>query len=302
VSALGIWRAAANSSPDSGGEQAANISPEMLKQLAELIRTIGGASGSHHSIWTPDYLKAAADLISAVAWPVATIVCVVLFRRQLVSFIGNVQTVKLFGAEVSLRIKEELAQSAQEAANTTGKSQAPSEKELARATLVGNLASDTDISIIRRQAEELASEYEQIRRSMPSSDERTRRMEVVVSKMRTIGRAFYPLRREFAQSSSPGRRLVTIAAVQVEPDFDILDWLASRLRDERPFVGYHALVAILVAMRAPEAPEHLPAIKTTVQTLRQSAGSVGRDTDRIRALTDIEGELAALESRNTKAN
>ena len=90
---------------------------------------------------------------------------------------------------------------------------------------------------MRQQVDELAAEHERVRGSMRVSDTRTRAMEVVVSKMRTIGRAAYPLRHELSVSASPGHRLQAIASLQVMPDYDLLDWLANRIDQERPFVG-----------------------------------------------------------------
>jgi len=276
------------------------ISPDSLKALADLIKAVGG-SGAHQGGFSAEYIKALADLISAVAWPIAAIVCVTLFRRQLVALIGSVQTVKVFGAEISLKIKQELDQSAQEASTATGLSTAPSAGELARAVVVERLVSDVDIAVVKRQAEELAEEYERTRHSMQPGNERTRRMEVVISKMRTIGRAFYSLRNEFANSPSPGRRLMAVAALQVDPDYDMLDWLSNRLSVESPFVGYHALVALLLAVRAPGAKAHLPAIKVSVEKARQSKGVIGNDTDRIRVLADVETALDALSRGETSA-
>jgi hypothetical protein len=119
-------------------------------------------------------------------------------------------------------------------------------------------------------------------------------MEVVVAKMRTIGRAIYPLRHEFANSASPGKRLVAITALQVEPDYEMLNWLAERLGVERPFVGYHALAALLLAVRAPDARAHREAIERAVEKAQQNRAAIGDDTDRARMLADIEAAARAL--------
>ena len=89
---------------------------------------------------------------------------------------------------------------------------------------------------------------------------------------------------------------MTIAALQVDPDYDMLEWLAERLAVEKPFVGYHALVALLIAMRAPRAKAYLPAIRSAVQTASRARGTLAKDTDRIRTLDQIEQELVKLES------
>ncbi len=169
-----------------------------------------------------------------------------LFRRQLTKFLGDVNTVKVFGAEITRKIDNQIEQSAKEAqAKTEAELRSgPSEGELNRAGVVKNLLVDTPHSVITAQAEALAAEYERVRASMLPGSDRTRAMEVVVSKMRTIGQAFFPMRYEFAPSPSPGKRLMVIASLEVSPDFDMLDWLVDRVRAEKPFLQYHALVAI----------------------------------------------------------
>jgi hypothetical protein len=264
------------------------VSPEVLSKLVELIKASGTAGTPHDPFL--EYLKGATDFFNSVAWPAAAVICILLFRQQLTKFIGDVDTVKLFGAEISRKLQ----QSAEEASATTGRSSAPSKGELIRATEVEGLAAGADVATIRNQAEELAAEYERVRHTMLPGDSRTRKMEVVVSKMRTLARAFYPLRHEFANSSSPGKRLMAIAALQVDPDYDMLEWLAERLPVEKPFVGYHAAVALLLAMRAPKAKTYLSQIEPAARKACQARGSLGSDSDRIRVLDDIERQLGIL--------
>jgi hypothetical protein len=268
------------------------ISPEVLSKLADLIKTTG-AAGSPHSPFL-EYLKGATDFFNSVAWPAAAVLCVLLFRQQVTKFLGDVETVKVFGAEISRKLK----QSADEAGAAVGLSSAPSEGELIRATELEKSAAaadkDTIEDTIEKQAEELAAEYERVRHSMLPGDPRTRQMEVVVSKMRTLARAFYPLRLDFAESISPGKRLMTIAALQVDPDYDLLDWLADRLAVEKPFVGYHAVVALLLAVRAPKARGHIAALESAVEKANRSRSAIQNDTDRVRTLDDVNRALAAL--------
>jgi hypothetical protein len=49
--------------------------------------------------------------------------------------------------------------------------------------------------------------------------------------------------------SGGGRRLAAVSALQVIPDVRYVGWLAERLAEERPFIGYHAMVALLSAAR-----------------------------------------------------
>jgi hypothetical protein len=272
---------------------APSVSPEQLKAIAELIKVVG-ASPEGRSAISAEYLKAIAELVSAIAWPTALVICAILFRKQLSEFFGGVQTVKVFGAELSRQITSELQVSEKEAQSQTTRSMAPTQGELARANVVERILSNADLSFVERQAGELAAEYERVRGSMRPSDERTRRMEVVVSKMRTLGRAAYPLRHELAGSRSPGKRLVAIATLQVEPDYDMLDWLAERLSVETPFISYHALVAMSVAIRAPNAADNILSIKSALDKLKGAKALLEGDSDRMSVLREIEAAAGRL--------
>lgn len=271
----------------------AEVSPEMLAKLADLIKA--AASSSRHDPTWLEKLKGVSEFLNAVAWPVAFTACALLFRRQLTSFIEGIDSFKLFGAEISRKISKKIEESGVDAGSKVGLSSAPSAGELSRAVEIEGLAIGVGLSAIRQQAEELAAEYARVRHTMFPGDPRTRRMEVVVAKMRTLAKAFYPLRNEFAKSADPGKRLMAIAALQVDPDFDMLDWLASRLSEEKPFVGYHAVVALLLAVRSPNAAAYLPSIKTAVENLRKTKATLAKDTDRLRTLEQVEAAAAALD-------
>jgi hypothetical protein len=201
-----------------------DVSPEVLNNLTELIKaTTSGASLPHGGSAFLEYLKGLTQLANAIAWPAAAVICVLLFRQQLTKFLGDVRTVKVFGTEISREIVGQIEESAKEAEARTKIEMlsGPSKNELNRATVVKNLVADTNSSVIVQQAEALAAEYEQVRSSMLPGSNRTRAMEVVVSKMRTIGQAFFPIRHEFAGSASPGKRLMVIASLEVSRDYDM---------------------------------------------------------------------------------
>jgi hypothetical protein len=97
---------------------------------------------------------------------------------------------------------------------------------------------------------QLAKEYDQIRRDMPASDERTRIMEGVFSRMKVSAPKVQGSLSAFQQSGSAGERLMAIAVLNMFPDVDHLGWLAERMdpEQEKPFVAYHAAVALLDAV------------------------------------------------------
>jgi hypothetical protein len=195
---------------------------------------------------------------------------------------------------IKAEIQTELNKAAEEAAPLGGLSKGASADELRRAVKVAEIAGQGDIALVRQQVDSLATDYENIRAAMPPGDQRTRRMEVVVSKMRTIGRAAFPIRYELIQSPSPGRRLQAIASLQVVPDFDLLDWLADRIRVEKPFIGYHALVALNAAVRDSHASGHLISLEAALKRAKEGSQGLRHDSDRMQALSEFENAVAAL--------
>ena len=146
----------------------------------------------------------------------------------------------------------------------------------------------SDLELARREIEDLATEYERIRRSMPAGDERTRRMEVVASRMRTLALSTYPLLPELTNSSSAGSRLAAVATLQAIPDARFTTWLGKRVATERPFVGYHAAIALLSAARALDVSD-LPAVSLAAEEARTAR--LRRDTDRETTLSYVDIEI-----------
>jgi len=274
-----------------------DVSPEVLSKLAELVKAtsgVGGNAGLAHDPRVLDYLKIFGELLNAVAWPIAAVYCVILFRQQLTQFIGDVDSVNVGAIKISRKITSQIEQSAQEAETKTEAElrSGPSKDELVRATIVKQLAAETDRGLIARQAEALAMEYERVRASMLPGNPRTRAMEVVVSKMRTIGQAFFPLRHNFAASPSPGKRLMVIASLEVAPDYDMIDWLAERAHTERPFLQYHALVAMLLAAQRSAARAYIGNFETAIAKLTRY--DFGGDSSRVDTLAEIKKTIESL--------
>ena len=273
-------------------------SPEVLKALADLAKAAGGRPPATEWL-TPDGLKSITGFITALAWPILVLVVLLAFRPQVRGRVEGLTEFDLFGL-IKGKVRNELNQSAHAAEQSEGLSQAPTPGELERAVEVEKLTRQTDLSFVRQQVDELAAEYERVRGSMRAGDTRTRAMEIVVSKMRTIGRAAYPLRHELSISPSPGRRLQAIASLQVIPDYDdLLDWLADRLDTERPFVSYHALVALTAAATDERAPAHLPALERALAKVRVKSVAIGRDTDRQQVLRQFESQVERLRVAST---
>lgn len=265
-----------------------SLSPESLRALSDLIRAAG------HEWWS-EASTALTAVVSVLAWPIVVVFSLYIFREPIKGLIGRIREIELPGALGKVKaIDQKLNQSAEEASKREGESDAPTPGELKRAIEVERLTGELDISVVRKHVDELAAEYERVRTSMSPGDPRTRAMEVVMSKMRTFGRAAYPLRYELAASPSPGRRLQAIACLQVIPDYDELDWLAERVDKERPFVGYHALVALNTAARGDHASAHLKELKNALGKVKEKSKSLGKDADRSKAIGELERAIQSL--------
>lgn len=272
-----------------GGE---NASAELMRALTELVHR----ASEHGDLWhSPERLKAIAEFISAVAWPTLAVLALLLFYGEIGSMLRSVTEFEFLGlkAKIARKVETELDKSAEAASHMTGKSSAATEDEKRRAEAVAELT-QADMSLVARQVDALAAEYENIRATMPPGDDRTRRMEVVVAKMRTLGRAANPLRHELAASPSPGKRLQAIATMQVLPDYDMLDWLAERAGTEKPFVGYHALVALNAAASAQAARANADALRHALTIAEGQRGRFGEDTDRHQMLDQFKARVEAL--------
>ena len=55
---------------------------------------------------------------------------------------------------------------------------------------------------------------------------------------------------ELTASASPGQRLAAVVILQLTTNPDYIYWLSDRLGEEKPFVGYHAAMTLLSAVRA----------------------------------------------------
>ncbi|MBK1657446.1 hypothetical protein [Paracraurococcus ruber] len=239
-----------------------------------------------------DLLRAIAALVAALAWPATAALALCLFRPQIGRLIDRVSRVKLPGIEAEAEVRQQIEQSAEEA--RTRPIREPTHAELARAQRVDDLARSVPAGFLRQEVERLAAEYERVRGSMPGGAARTRAMEVVVAKMRTIGRAAWPLRNELVQSASPGRRLHAIAILQVEPDYDLLEWLAERPAVETPFVTYHAMVALDAAAADSRAAVHAPGLGRALAQAEASLAGLPEDADRRQVLARLADRLARL--------
>jgi hypothetical protein len=177
-----------------------------------------------------------------------------------------------------------------------------------RARVIERAATVEDLPDIKRRMFDLALEYRRIRGAMPSGNDRTRAMSVLVAQMRALGQAAFPLRGELAFSDDPGMRLAALAIAQVQPDSSMLTWIASRVGpSERPFLQYHAIQALLVAARNGDASQAI-GFERAYRIALDGYGILASEerTDRQDLLNELGSEVARLQgalahSRSTRA-
>ncbi len=146
---------------------------------------------------------------------------------------------------------------------------------------------------IKARMESFAQGYETTRASMRAGPERTRAMNGVVAKMRTLALASDFLLDEYMEASSPGKRLAAVCILQMKPEMRAVPWLADRMRVEQPFVFFHASVALLNAVRRFGEAEK-PTLQRSIEAALKQVQSFGEhaDTNTVRSLTLALSELA----------
>jgi hypothetical protein len=159
---------------------------------------------------------------------------------------------------------------------------------------VGELSGKAEISAVRAQILNLANRYEEIRRTMPGGDDRTREMELLASRLRSLALPAYPLLDEFTRSESSGQRLAAVSILEAIPTPAYLPWLSERIVVERRFIVYHALIALLNATRNLGASNRAE-LQEAVHRARQNLDRMGwKDPNQIAVLENAEKELNLL--------
>ncbi len=173
--------------------------------------------------------------------------------------------------------------------------------EIEAAAGVRSLLDAAPSSTLRKSAEEaikarmlvFAQEYESTRSSMRAGDDRTRALNGIVAKMRTLALAADLFVTEFMNApNAPGRHLAAICILQMKPDMQTVPWLVERMAQEQPFVFFHAAVALLNAVRHYGQSERARLGSAIEAALRQvqSFGEAA-DLNTLRVLTLAQSEL-----------
>ena len=178
-----------------------------------------------------------------------------------------------------------------------------SSTEASAAAGVRSLLEAAPTSTLRKAAEEaiktrmlgFAQEYETTHASMHAGSERTRAMNAVVAKMRALALAADLFLDELmTATNSPGRRLAAICILQLKPEMRTVPWLVERMRQEQPFVFFHASVALLNTARRFGVLEQAALSKALQSALTQVQNfGPNADANTVRLLTLALSELGS---------
>jgi hypothetical protein len=265
----------------------------MLLSHAILPALADAAPAANPSLASPAGLEAVAHLVSALAWPAIVVAILLIFRVPIAALLPKVQEIQI--GSFKAKLVDALEEAGQNVEKGSGKSGEPTHSELKQAYAVEALADPADIGILRAQAQALGTEYEKVRNTMRPGNARTLEMEKVVAKMRVLGRAAFGLRHEFSASASPGLRLQAVAILQVLPDPDYLDWLVDRVGQERPFIGYHAAVALLAAVRNEHAADWIGPLQQAAERSKTLTYEHSSDTDREKRIEEFRQLVMTLQ-------
>jgi len=157
-----------------------------------------------------------------------------------------------------------------------------------------------DIDFAVAELKSLAERYETIRKEMLPGDDRTIRMEGIVAQMRVVVPAALSRGAQFQSSVIAGERLAFIVMLQLKPAPSALQWIVDRFRVERPFVQYHAALALRNAARA--LPAQKQQVIESVQTALEILGpDVSETSDRKRILNQIVKEIQPVDAQKDES-
>jgi Domain of unknown function (DUF4062) len=175
-----------------------------------------------------------------------------------------------------------------------GRMLAPEQSPTETASQLAQQRENVETLGVRQQIAALAQEYEHIRATMDAGDTRTRRMEILASRMRSLALTAHTLVPELAASMSAGQRLAAVMMLQAVPKPEFLTWLAQRLGIEKPFVAYHAATALLSSVRTlrrTHTRELRDALALAEEQFKKNFRGAGDTTDRYQVLQEAQREL-----------
>jgi hypothetical protein len=191
-------------------------------------------------------LTSIAALVGAVAWPATFFLIIFVFRSELKLALTKLPTMLDRVKKASLAgVAFELDQVATaEVGTTSDKSGKITPRQLEAAARIAVHTQDIGTTTLFSELDKLCLEYDALKRTLPSGENRTRAMTRVLVKMRALAPSLVQSLDAYKGSGSAGSRLAAIAMMQMVPSVADLDWLKDRFSSELPFVFYHAALAL----------------------------------------------------------
>jgi len=227
------------------------------------------------------------QLVAVLIWPAVVTVLLITQRRvinrlfsALALLAESANKIKVWQVEIERDIDHEVGKAAEAAQVKINARPAIAKTEIVAAArieaLVGKLPDTPSkkniLNSVRLRMLGLAEEYDSLRASMPSSQQRTVEMNRVAAQMRALGVAAIPWLKEFSRDqSSAGVRLCAITILQMAPSDRYLSWLEERFKSERPFIFYQASIALMEAVRtfgSSQKPNLLAVINSALDHLK----------------------------------
>lgn len=201
-------------------------------------------------------LTSIAALVGAIAWPATVFLIIYAFRVELRSALNKVPTILERLKKASLPgLSLELDRVADaEAESEASKSGNITPRQIEAAARIEVQTREVDPQALLKEMDLLCLEYDSLRRSLPSGEQRTRAMGRVVVKMRSLAPSLLNFLDMYKGSGSAGSRLAAIAMMQMVPLSADLDWLKDRFSTEHPFIFYHAALALQNAANICDTP------------------------------------------------
>jgi hypothetical protein len=247
-------------------------------------------------------LTSIAALIAAIAWPMAAFLIAYIFRAELGSTLTKVPALleRIKKASLPGGIALELDRVADaEAQSGAAKSGNITPRQIEAATRIASQTQEVGSQTLISELDRLCLEYDALRRTLPSGEERTRAMTRVIVKMRSLAPSLVDRLDTYKGSGSPGSRLAAIAMMQMVPLAADLNWLKDRFATEHPFLLYHSALALQNVANVCDTPEKKKHLREVVQqsltTVKSFAGIPDPGTVQV-----LEMLLSSLQDRTDR--
>ncbi|HZS56527.1 MAG TPA: hypothetical protein VFA65_19125 [Bryobacteraceae bacterium] len=238
----------------------AQVKPAAVEQTSttpEIKLRIEGEGAEKSKDSRSELLKSIAELISALTWPAIVLILFARYHTQIGEGLGalasrmkQAENIELGPLKLALSKSADLAAEIPTSPNPQDQRTAIQQQTRLAENLRAKVALDPEmLPEVRKKMDELARQYELLRSARDKQSRQASQIEIVamnkvVSQMRALALSCLPYWDEYAQSDRPGDRLAAVVIVQMSPDPKYLNWLANRFQTDRPFIFYHAAVAL----------------------------------------------------------